>query len=656
MQALALLCGLALAADLDLGENPVTKVARLLQDMQAELEKEKKADAELYDQLDCWCETNKKSKDAAVDAAQRRITSLQAQIEENSAKAASLKTSIAKLQEEIARCNESLSKATSLRNKENAEFTEEDKELMTSIASVSAAIETLSKHHGSFLQVTKSVGRSATETGLSTVEKGVKASLAHHAGLKPSQRHVLENFLQAPSDFNSYNSRSGAIYGILQQMQETFEQSQSSAQQEEQRAVREYEALKAAKTREVEAAKGAVMDKTRLLAETDEAKVHAKHDLQATRDALSADQQFLLDLQTRCANGDEEYAKRTQMRDTELAAVGDAIAILRDDSARDIFSATLSFVDVGGGKKVKASRLLRKVGSKTGNQALVSLAAKVQLDSFTKVIGAIDEMVVALKQEMKDEVEQQRFCSSELQANAKEQAAKNQKITDLSLSIEDMAATMETLRQDIAQLKKEVSETNTAIKRASEDREAENREFQQTVADQRATQQILAKVLARLNKVYAQLVQGKTAAKQEPAPANFKEYKQASGAGSVLSLIQKIMHDANSLEKDAVNAEQDAQAAYEGFVKDSSRSVGTANRAIAAKSEELAELETASVAAGGDKKAAAADLERLGKFEGELHMSCDYVLQNFEARQTARGQEIEALHDAKAILSGADFD
>ena len=40
------------------------------------------------------------------------------------------------------------------------------------------------------------------------------------------------------------------------------------------------------------------------------------------------------------------------------------------------------------------------------------------------------------------------------------------------------------------------------IKRASEDRELENKEFQQTVADQRATQGILKKALDRLKVVY----------------------------------------------------------------------------------------------------------------------------------------------------------
>jgi hypothetical protein len=47
------------------------------------------------------------------------------------------------------------------------------------------------------------------------------------------------------------------------------------------------------------------------------------------------------------------------------------------------------------------------------------------------------------------------------------------------------------------------------------------------------------------------------------------------------------------------------------------------------------------------------ELEELSKYDAELHGDCDYLLKNFGLRQEARGQEIEALQQAKQILSGA---
>merc|ERR1719393_151282 len=50
------------------------------------------------------------------------------------------------------------------------------------------------------------------------------------------------------------------------------------------------------------------------------------------------------------------------------------------------------------------------------------------------------------------------------------------------------------------------------------------------------------------------------------------------------------------------------------------------------------------------------ELEQLANYKAELHSSCDFVMKNFEIRQTARDEEIEALKQAKALLSGAKFE
>jgi len=49
------------------------------------------------------------------------------------------------------------------------------------------------------------------------------------------------------------------------------------------------------------------------------------------------------------------------------------------------------------------------------------------------------------------------------------------------------------------------------------------------------------------------------------------------------------------------------------------------------------------------------ELEQLANAKADLHKACDFVLKNFDIRQEARDQEVEALRQAKAILSGADF-
>jgi len=76
---------------------------------------------------------------------------------------------------------------------------------------------------------------------------------------------------------------------------------------------------------------------------------------------------------------------------------------------------------------------------------------------------------------------------------------------DLTAKIEDLDSTIEQLTKAIDTLKSEVSEMQVQMKRAGEDREKENKEFQGTVADQRATQKLLTAALNILKGFYAGL-------------------------------------------------------------------------------------------------------------------------------------------------------
>merc|ERR1719171_967525 len=96
------------------------------------------------------------------------------------------------------------------------------------------------------------------------------------------------------------------------------------------------------------------------------------------------------------------------------------------------------------------------------------------------------------------------------------------------------------------------------------------------------------------------------------------------------------------MEAETIRSEEDAQKAYEDFVKDTNNSIEEKSKDIVNKSE--------------SKEAVMLELEQLANYKAELHSSCDFVMKNFEIRQTARDEEIEALKQAKAILSGAKFE
>merc|ERR1711956_164646 len=126
--------------------------------------------------------------------------------------------------------------------------------------------------------------------------------------------------------------------------------------------------------------------------------------------------------------------------------------------------------------------------------------------------------------------------------------------------------TIKALTDAITKLKSEIAEMQLQMKRAGEDREMENKEFQTTVADQRATQKLLKAAMTVLQDFYGKKAAFMQQHKQEPAgpppPPGFEEYKKNAASGGVMKMIEEIINDAKAMEAEAIRSEEDAQKAY----------------------------------------------------------------------------------------------
>jgi len=656
----------------DAKNRPVSKVITLLKDMLKQLEKEAQEDEEIYDKLACWCETNDKEKTKAIADAEAKIEELTTKIEELTALSARLNTEIKNLESEVAKNQEALDQATAIREKQLAEFNAEEKDLLESISALKAAITVLSKHQGgAFLQVPKS--------HITTVAMTLQQQMHRHALLlkgtiSPSQKRVIAAFIQEPQDYfdakptfkQSYAPQSGEIFGILTQMLETFEANLAQSQKEEMENQKAYEDLKAAKEAEIAAGQEQIDKKTAELADTDEKNAQAKEDLEDTKKSLAADEEFLMMLKEKCAMTDKEWEERQKTRQLEMEAVSKALAVLSGDDAHDLFTRTFNPALVQTGEAVaakrreEASQLLSQVAKRLNSPRLSALAYRVRLDAFTRVKKAIDDMVAQLLKEKADEIKHKDFCVDEFNTNQLQTEKKERAKADLIAKIEDLEMTIKALTEAIDKLKAEIAEMQVQMKRAGEDREKENKEFQTTVADQRETQRLLKAALSVLQDFYgkkAALLQGR---KQEPAgpppPPGFEAYKKNAASGGVMDMIQQIIQDAKAMEAEAIRSEEDAQKAYEDFVKETNASIEAKSKEIVNKSEEKATAEGELVETKEAKEAVILELEQLSNYNAELHQACDFVLKNFDVRQTARDEEVEALKQAKAILSGAKFE
>merc|ERR1712151_154134 len=101
-----------------------------------------------------------------------------------------------------------------------------------------------------------------------------------------------------------------------------------------------------------------------------------------------------------------------------------------------------------------------------------------------------------------------------------------------------------------------------------------------------------------------------------------------------MKLIQSIIADAKAMEAETIRAEEDAQKAYEDFVKETNNSIEAKSKDIVSKSESKAKAESELVETKESKEAAMLELEQLSNYNAQLHQSCDFVQKNFEVRQT----------------------
>jgi hypothetical protein len=141
----------------------------------------------------------------------------------------------------------------------------------------------------------------------------------------------------------------------------------------------------------------------------------------------------------------------------------------------------------------------------------------------------------------------------------------------------------------------------------------------------------------------------------EAPPAGFSSYKNQGGNTGVIAMITQIIQDAKAMEAETIRDEQEAQRSYEDLVKETNDNINQRNREIVGATGVKAQTEQDLSNCDRDLESTTQQIKQLVNENADLHKSCDYVMKNFDIRQEAMGEEVEALRQAKAILSGADF-
>merc|ERR1719379_1156116 len=262
--------------------NPMRKVVTMLQMMMKKVEVEGKKEDELFEKFFCYCDGTGASLQKAIEDAEAKIPQLESDIKEAESMKDQLGGDVDGAKSDRAAAKEAIAKATSMREKEAAAFAKENAEDKSNLDALTKALAAIEKGMaGGFLQ---------------TKAASVLRALSLSQDMPGGDRDILTSFLTA-GDGNGYAPASGEIVGILKQMKDTMEKDLAEAIAQEESAKSDFEALVAAKEKEIEAATKAIEEKIKRGGEVAVELVNLKEDLDDTVESLAEDKKFLADLE-----------------------------------------------------------------------------------------------------------------------------------------------------------------------------------------------------------------------------------------------------------------------------------------------------------------------------------------------------------------------
>jgi DNA repair exonuclease SbcCD ATPase subunit len=639
--------------------NPIRKVVTMLQTLKAKVESEGEKERELHEKYMCYCKTAGGSLQKSIADAQARGPELASAIEEAEGKLAQMKEDIKTHQSDRAAAKTAIAEATSLREKEKAAYDAVKAESDANIGGLDKAIKAIQEGMGgAFLQTTEA--------------SNIKKMAMESQKMMDADRQEILSFLAGETD---YAPASGEIVGILKTMQEEMQADLTEATNQETAAVTAYEGLVASKKKEIEALSKMIEEKLTRVGDLGVEIQEMKNDAGDTADALADDAKFLEDLDKNCDKAQKLFDENVKYRTGELAALSDTIKILNDDDALELFKKTLpgasSFMQLQVSRatmKARALEILGAVQERRPALDFISLALSGKKIGFDQVIKMIDDLIVELKKEQVDDDNKKEYCAEQFDMADDKKKALEKSVSDLDTAIQESQEGILTTKDQINALEDGIRALDKSVAEATEQRKEENEDYKELMASDAAAKELIEFAKNRLNKfynpkLYKPPAEGAFVSIAEhgreappPPPQAVEAYsKKSEESNGIIHMMDQLIKDLDKEMTEAEVTEKDAQGDYERFMEDSATKRAEDSKTLTDKQSALANLETSLGEQKDEKTATEKTLAATNEFIAGLHSECDWLLKYFDMRKEARSNEIDALGNAKAVLSGADY-
>merc|ERR1719263_442556 len=315
------------------------------------------------------------------------------------------------------------------------------------------------------------------------------------------------------------------------------------------------------------------------------------------------------------------------------------------------------------------------------NLILYTLGSKLKLKStggFDDVVKMIDDMVVLLGKQQKEDEKQKTYCEDEFEKAGDEEAAAKTKLAQTDATLSELTDKIGTLMEEISGLQASIAALDKDVADATEQRKEEHAAYVAQMQMNEAAMGLVEKAKNRMQKFYnptlykappktentmeEKIIEAGTFAQVHmhvappPAPElpSGPLQKNAKSAG-VIGMMDTIITDLGNDMKEMEYAEKTAQKDYAELMADSQETRAGDSKAHTGKQSTKAEVENQLMTTKEVRSATATDLKQVQTVIQDLHAARDFIMQNFDLRKEARTNEIEGLKNAKAVLSGANF-
>jgi len=663
--ALLLLAALAAPASASAEEaSPIGKVLQLITDLQAKVVAEGEAAQGAYAKFAEWCEDQSKDLAYEIKTGKAEVESLQATIAEETSTSSSLTTKIEELVTSIASNEADLKAATSIREKENADFLAEEKELTEITDMIERAIAILEremqKGGASALLQTKNMG-SLTDALKVMVQASLigteDASKLTAFVQSTSQDSDSDDAMGAPAG-SVYEGHSGNIIDTLEGLLEKAQTQLADSRKKEVSAAQNFEMLKQSLTDEIEFASKDLTEAKKGVAGCAEKKSTAEGDLTVTSKDLAADIAAKGDLHQECMTKSEDFEAATKSRAEEVKALAEAKKVIAEQTggAEDV-SYGLNQVSLLQVRRYRLSsgtdlahlevvHFVRDLARKQRDPALAQLAARLAsasslgamggADPFAKIKGLISDMISKLEGEAGADATHKAYCDKEMSETQAKKEDKTAEIEKLATSIDQMSAQSAKLKEEVAELQSALAKLMASQAEMDKMRAEEKAMNEKNKADMELGLDGVKKALQILTAYYAK---------------GDKAHAAAEGAGSsIIGLLEVCESDFSKDLAEIVTTEETAAAAYEQQTKENEVEKTTKSQDVKYKTKESTGLDKSVAEASSDRSGVQAELDAILDYWAKIQEQCVAKAEPYAEKKRRRVEEIAGLKQALEIL------